>query len=418
MPTTRSAAEIRDQACRDESLPTVTSVEQRAVEASCLRKFEQALSASAWVGLKREATQTFCQRGLRELADSYACFDASRPWLVYWTLHALELMDVTVPATVAAAAVAFLASCQNPNGGFGGGPGQMSHLAPTYAAVNALAIIGTESAFKVINRERLASWLNTLRLEDGSLVMHQDGEVDIRGCYCALSVASLTNVYSPEMFHNTEHWLMRCQTYEGGFGGAPGMEAHGGYSFCGLAALVFLGKERLCNEDRLLRWASSRQMRLEGGFQGRTNKLVDGCYSFWQGGLFPILHKIISRRSKRSDLPNPQTASSPGNDQENPALPTNGWLFHQEALQEYLLLCCQEPRGGLVDKPGKARDFYHTCYCLSGLSVAQHGPNGTRLVLGSQPETSLMEVHPLYNIGMKAAYKASEYFEKLEVPQI
>jgi protein farnesyltransferase subunit beta len=30
-------------------------------------------------------------------------------------------------------------------------------------------------------------------------------------------------------------------------------------------------------------------MRLEGGFQGRPNKLVDGCYSFWVGGLFPLL---------------------------------------------------------------------------------------------------------------------------------
>ena len=34
----------------------------------------------------------------------------------------------------------------------------------------------------------------------------------------------------------------------------------------------------------------------------------------------------------------------------------------------------QDPRGGLVDKPGKSRDFYHTCYALSGLSVAQHSP--------------------------------------------
>lgn len=25
-----------------------------------------------------------------------------------------------------------------------------------------------------------------------------------------------------------------------------------------------------------------RQAGLECGFQGRTNKLVDGCYSFWQ----------------------------------------------------------------------------------------------------------------------------------------
>ena len=25
---------------------------------------------------------------------------------------------------------------------------------------------------------------------------------------------------------------------------------------------------------------------------GRTNKLVDGCYSFWQGGLFPLLQRL------------------------------------------------------------------------------------------------------------------------------
>ena len=29
-----------------------------------------------------------------------------------------------------------------------------------------------------------------------------------------------------------------------------------------------------------------------------------------------------------------------------------------------------------MDKPGKTRDFYHTCYALSGLSVAQHTPGG------------------------------------------
>ena len=29
-----------------------------------------------------------------------------------------------------------------------------------------------------------------------------------------------------------------------------------------------------------------------------------------------------------------------------------------------------------MDKPGKTRDFYHTCYALSGLSVAQHPPGG------------------------------------------
>lgn len=48
------------------------------------------------------------------------------------------------------------------------------------------------------------------------------------------------------------------------------------------------------------------------------------------------------------------------------------WQFNQAALQEYILCCCQCARGGLIDKPGKTKDFYHTCYCLSGLSVSQH----------------------------------------------
>lgn len=43
-----------------------------------------------------------------------------------------------------------------------------------------------------------------------------------------------------------------CQTYEGGFSGCPGMEAHGGYAFCGLAALVILQKGHLIDHQSLL----------------------------------------------------------------------------------------------------------------------------------------------------------------------
>lgn len=45
--------------------------------------------------------------------------------------------------------------------------------------------------------------------------------------------------------------------------------------------------------------------------------------------------------------------------------------FNARALQGWILGCCQSEKGGLRDKPGKSADFYHTCYCLSGLSVAQ-----------------------------------------------
>jgi prenyltransferase beta subunit len=47
--------------------------------------------------------------------------------------------------------------------------------------------------------------------------------------------------HSPsELFNKTAHWVLQCQTYEGGFGGFPGMEAHGGYCFCGLVRMFFL----------------------------------------------------------------------------------------------------------------------------------------------------------------------------------
>ena len=38
--------------------------------------------------------------------------------------------------------------------------------------------------------------------------MHEGGEVDIRGAYCAASVAQLTQIFSPEMFKNTAEWIV------------------------------------------------------------------------------------------------------------------------------------------------------------------------------------------------------------------
>ncbi len=48
-----------------------------------------------------------------------------------------------------------LRSCQNENGGFGGGPYQISHVAPTYAAVNTIAILGIQEGFDMIDRYHL-----------------------------------------------------------------------------------------------------------------------------------------------------------------------------------------------------------------------------------------------------------------------
>ncbi|XP_064864664.1 protein farnesyltransferase subunit beta isoform X2 [Oncorhynchus nerka] len=385
----------------DDGVETVTSVEQRKVE----RSIQEVVSVYKQIHslpqptLLRDQHYQYLKKGLRHLSDAYECLDASRPWLCYWILHSLELLEEPVPTAIASDVCKFLARCQSPTGGFAGGPCQAAHLAPTYAAVNALCIIGTQEAYNIIDREKLLSFLFSVKQPDGSFVMHIGGEVDVRSTYCAASVASLTNIMTPTLFQDTPTWIVSCQNWEGGLGGVPGLEAHGGYTFCGTAAMVILGKEHMLDLKSLLRWVASRQMRYEGGFQGRCNKLVDGCYSFWQAGLLPLLHRALFKEGDST-------------------LSLQKWMFEQQALQEYILLCCQNPAGGLLDKPGKSRDFYHTCYCLSGLSVAQHFGNMDlhhELIVGRE-ENRLAPSHPVYNICPEKVAQAIQHFHQLPVP--
>lgn len=128
-------------------------------------------------------------------------------------------------------------------------------MAPTYAAVNSLCMIGTPSAYRAINRDTLVKFLFSVREPDGSYRMHVDGETDVRGAYCAISCAKLTNVPAAvfaKLFDKTGDWVATCQTYEGGFGGAPDLEAHGGYTFCGIAALALLNEVHKCDIQQLL----------------------------------------------------------------------------------------------------------------------------------------------------------------------
>jgi protein farnesyltransferase subunit beta len=69
---------------------------------------------------------------------------------------------------------------QNETGGFGGGHGQMSHLAPTYAVVLSLAMVGGEAALDIIDRKSMWRWLGTIKQQDGGFQMFVGGEEDVR----------------------------------------------------------------------------------------------------------------------------------------------------------------------------------------------------------------------------------------------
>jgi protein farnesyltransferase subunit beta len=92
-----------------------------------------------------------------------------------------------------------------------------------------------------------------MKQRNGGFSVCQDGEIDIRGAYCSMTIISLLNlplelppdsparVKGDETFlTNLEDWISRCQTYEGGIAGAPTNEAHGAYAFCALACLAII----------------------------------------------------------------------------------------------------------------------------------------------------------------------------------
>jgi protein farnesyltransferase subunit beta len=321
---------------------------------------------------------------------------------------------------------------QHPTGGFGGGFGQLPHLACTYAGVLSLAMAGGTATYDVINRKTMWQFLGRMKQADGGFSMCEGGEVDIRGAFCALVVISLLNLPlelpqdAPARKQGLStfsdglgDWVSRCQSWDGGLSAAPGNEAHGAYAFCGLGCLSILGPpEEILSKHLdmplLVHWLSSRQCSPEGGYNGRTNKLVDGCYSHWVGGCWSLVEAIYR--------------SSP-----------SMHLWNRTALARYILAACQNKKGGLRDKPGKSPDAYHTCYNLAGLSAAQHkyvydenvnkdignsglgAPyhwktegdyEGKDMVWGD--EDVVRAVHPVFIIPYRSVYECRRHFELKE----
>jgi protein farnesyltransferase subunit beta len=58
--------------------------------------------------------------------------------------------------------IRFLQACQASTGGFGGGPLQLPHLAPTYAAVASLVTIGGQQALEAVNRSAMLSFIKRM----------------------------------------------------------------------------------------------------------------------------------------------------------------------------------------------------------------------------------------------------------------
>ncbi|GAB4849186.1 hypothetical protein Ancab_003996 [Ancistrocladus abbreviatus] len=417
---------------------TVTQREQRMVEGQVFAIYKHfgdlpPRAQTVMLELARDQHIEYFTNGLRHIGSSFCVLDANRPWLCYWILHSLALLGESIDEELENSAIDFLNRCQDPNGGYGGGPGQMPHLATTYAAVNSLVTIGGHRSLSSINRDKLYSFLQRMKDPSGGFRMHEGGEMDVRACYTAISVASILNILDYQLVENVGDYIVSSQTYEGGIAGEPGSEAHGGYTFCGLATMILISQVHRLDVAGLIGGVFPLIQRLEAVIDNQLARTDVGKQDGLQGCNETSGRSISSERKRDLEGPSSQFDENQRGNQGLPNAPDlvnlseiglsfveqhaeMGPLFHSLPLQQYILLCSQVPNGGFRDKPGKPRDYYHSCYCLSGLVVAQYSwsKDADSSPLPQElfgPYSNLLEqIHPLYNVAIDRYHEAREFF--------
>ena len=97
-----------------------------------------------------------------------------------------------------------------------GGPFQQPHLATTYAATAALVSLGGEEALGCVNRKALYDYLLRMCVSEehgGGMTMCEGGEVDVRGCYCALATCHMLRLDKVRLAEacSLSHFVSNCQ---------------------------------------------------------------------------------------------------------------------------------------------------------------------------------------------------------------
>ncbi|KJP85309.1 hypothetical protein AK88_05063 [Plasmodium fragile] len=439
--------------------------------------------------------------------------EASKPWIFYWCIHTIYILhnDLEIEQKLGKTTFAYIKQCvfvylnkiKNENGAFGGGLNQYTHIATTYAAVCVFIYLHDDenNFLSFLDKKKLHSYILKLKCKDGSFRLHKNGEIDMRGTYCAIAVCSMCHILTNKVKKNVEKYILSCQNYEGGFTSEKFQESHGGYTYCALATLCILGKVQKVNINKLVHWLINKQGNLEGAFMGRTNKLVDACYSFWIGSIFFLINEIYilkqflqswkngnkkkhipgrhqnvddadlhnfndpsnfekthvigsssngakrehpsinqvdnhkmrnkAKGSHHSDCVDAPSKSDHMNSNNNPTMTTqihkeqinfenykNKYLqknvmFNMNFLKLYLLVCSQNNKGGMKDKPMEKVDYYHTCYALSGLSIIENymlSHKEDQETYSTDHIIHLNKIHILYNITVSKVYKSYTYF--------
>jgi geranylgeranyl transferase type-2 subunit beta len=221
----------------------------------------------------------------------------------------------------------------------------------TVAAVQILAML---DGFDELERKELdgkrkiAKYIASLQQANGTFAGDEWGETDTRFLYGALNALSLLGMLPHQRpdempimdMRAAMDYVKACQNFDGGFGVAPGAESHSGQVFTCVGALAiageidsYLGEE---GKNRLGAWLSERQLP-SGGLNGRPEKLVDVCYSWWVLTSMAMIDRLH-------------------------------WI-DKAKLTDFILQCQDPDQGGIADRPGDMVDVFHTCFGTAGLSL-------------------------------------------------
>ena len=155
--------------------------------------------------LQKDQHAAYLFQSLTNNGYSIRHYDSGHPWVVYWTIHGLNLLEDSEynlsSIKLKNQLINFISHCQHPSGGFSGSPGQIAHVASTYAAVLALIEIGTPEALELIDRKGMYDFFMRMRdsKNKGSFHMHELGEEDMRCVYIVVVIAKVLNILTDEL---------------------------------------------------------------------------------------------------------------------------------------------------------------------------------------------------------------------------
>jgi len=243
----------------------------------------------------------FAKNLMKQIPTGYESLDSGMPWFSYWVLNILNMCEknnFVLSYNMKMKFVTYLKELKHPDGGFCGYSKGIPHIISNYAAVMAIIALGMEEGYELIDIPKMETFLLKMKnnnfidnqskkenegkeIKDdkksttnvdkkgnflidytnkdditsyqssypGSFQVHQCGESDLRAGYCAIIVASVLGIENEDIYKGVAENIASCQTFEGGLGPEPYCEAHGGYSFCGIATLVLMNKLNVINTD-------------------------------------------------------------------------------------------------------------------------------------------------------------------------